>query len=428
MSLLPLGWAYFRQRMILVCAAFAIALGIAILYTVLAVFNGFLTAFEDGIRAFSGDVAVEVRGAAVGDPRVVETLRGLDSVARVEQRLYWFAMVGRRGARNLDDPRSADLSGLLLVGIDDEEPLRDASGTERRFAELLESQPSLALPGPPPQAAGPPVVLGSRLAEKLGLMRGDPLEVFTYHDAPGARPAPVRATFQVAGYFETGRYDLDLDRLQVRRSDLSKLLLRAEGASELLLFSGPQVEADTLAGDASGALRALGLRDGVDFEARTWRALGSTFLLAAENQKGILATVFAMIVLVAAYQLVATLLLTVAEKRRDMGILGALGASPARITGFFVGLGLLITALGCAGGLLLGAWLVRNLETVERWIGGGQRIFVPEIYKFETIPVAVDVPSTVLVVVATLVIAALFSLLPARRAARMPIVRALRPR
>ena len=428
MSLLSLGWAYFRHRVILICAALAIALGIGILYTVLAVFNGFLTAFEDGLRAFSGDVSVQLRGAAADDPEVLQALLEVDGVDRVEQRLYWFAMVGRRGARNVDDPRSADLSGLLLVGLDDSEVLQDATGDARSFGELLEPRGELALPGERRTPIGPPVVLGKRLAEKLGLGIGDPLEVFSYHDAPGSRPTPVRATFVVAGHFSTGRYDLDLDRLLVRRTDLAALVRRGQGASELLLFGPPRGDADALAGRAGAALRGIGLQENLDFDMRTWRALGSTFLLAAENQKGILATIFAMIVLVAAYQLVATLLLTVAEKRRDMGVLGALGASPGRITGFFVGLGLLITALGCAGGLALGAWLVRNLEVVERWIGGGRRIFVPEIYKFETIPVAVDVPSTALVVVLTLLVAALFSLLPAWRAARLPIVRALRPR
>lgn len=426
MSLLPLGWAYFRRRMILVCAALAIALGVAILYTVLAVFNGFLQEFERGIRSFSGDVAVEV-GARADLDAVHAVLEGFPEVERVEARLNWFGMAGRRGTRKVDDPRSADLSGLLLVGMDEAEVLRPEGAEPVAFGELIHPRPQLQLPGGARTPDTPPLVLGKRLAKELGLEFGDPLEIFSYHDAPGAPPAPVRATFHVAGHFQTGRYDQDLDRMLVRREDLAAMVQRASPVSELLLFTAPTVDAEALAERVDEALIAAGL-DGLDYGVRSWRRLGSTFLLAAEDQKGILATVFAMIVLVAAYQLVATLFLTVAEKRRDMGILGALGAAPRRVSFFFVGLGLLVSASGCALGLLLGDWLVHNLQTVEKWIGGGQRIFVPEIYKFERIPVAVDLQGTLAVLGFTLLAAGIFSLLPAWRASRMPIVRALRPR
>ncbi len=426
MSLLSLGWAYFRRRMILVCAALAIALGVGILYTVLAVFNGFLQEFEYGIREFSGDVAIEL-GERADLSAVNAAIASLDEVKRTETRLNWFGMAGRRGTRNLDDPRSADLSGLLMIGMDDSEILNPDKGEALSFGEMIAARPQLELPGTPREPDAPPLLLGTRLAEKLGLKLGDAIEIFSYHGATGAAPTPVRTTFQMVGNFETGRYDQDLDRMLVRRTDLAAMVQRQQPYSELLLFTDRSLDAEKLAEEVRTRLQLAGLR-GPDYRVRTWRTLGSTFLLAAEDQKGILATVFAMIVLVAAYQLVATLLLTVAEKRRDMGILGALGASPRRVTAFFVGLGLLISSLGCALGLLLGDWLIHHLETVETWIGGGERIFVPEIYKFEHIPVAVDVPGTLAVIGFTLLSATVFSMWPAWRASRMPIVRALRPR
>jgi lipoprotein-releasing system permease protein len=141
-----------------------------------------------------------------------------------------------------------------------------------------------------------------------------------------------------------------------------------------------------------------------------------------------LGIVFFFIVLVAAYQLVATLTLTVTEKSKDMGVLRALGATPRRIVRFFMTLGLLVSIIGVGLGLLLGNWLIHNLTTVEKWIGGGQPIFRAEIYKFDHIPVAVDLPSVLALVGSTLLAALLFSFIPAWRASRLRVIQTLRER
>ncbi len=226
----------------------------------------------------------------------------------------------------------------------------------------------------------------------------------------------------------------------MRRVDLAALCRTEPAVTSYKVELAVGVEADDFAPELLRRLGEAGLEPFSTPRVRTWRELGGNALRAVEDQKGILATVFSFIVLVAAYQLIATLLLTVTEKRRDIGVgggraaapprgdigvLGALGASPRRIVGFFVGLGLLIAVIGSALGLLLGWWLTSNLERVELWLGGGEPVFLPEVYKFDHIPVAVDLPAVMLVVAATLATAALFSLLPAWRAARLRIVDAL---
>ena len=133
--------------------------------------------------------------------------------------------------------------------------------------------------------------------------------------------------------------------------------------------------------------------------------------------------VFFFIVVVAAYQLLATLTLTVTEKRRDIGVLGALGAGPVRVAGFFVSLGLTIAISGIALGFLLGVILTANLDNIDRMLGG---VFRPEVYQFDHIPIAVHAPSVVLLLAGTVIAAVVFSLIPAWRATRTPIVNALR--
>lgn len=407
MSLLRLGWAYFSQRLILPVAAIGIALGVAVLFTVLAVFQGFLEEFEGSIRSFSGDVVVEV-------PRQVEHtaeqyatwLLQVDGVASVQPRLNWFGLVGRRGSKALDDPRSADLSGILMLGVDQEELAIPDTVDENKL----------------------PVVMAEKLAEKLGLKIGESVEIVT-HRGGGGRAIPVRQTFELVDHFSTGRFDQEIDRVFVRRLDLAGLCRTTPNVSAWKVMSDKNVDANLLAADLRSHFAKVPEVSLIDQPlVSTWHDIGGNFLRAAENQKGILGIVFSFIVLVAAYQLIATLLLTVAEKRQDIGILGALGASPRRITGFFVGLGLLISVLGCGLGLLLGWFLATHLPWVEKLLGGGEPIFRQEVYKFDHIPVAIDFPSIVVLLIATLITAGLFSLLPAWRASRLRIVESLRRR
>jgi lipoprotein-releasing system permease protein len=410
MSLLRLAWSYFHQRIILPMAAVGIALGIAVLFTVFAVFHGFLTEMEDSIRAVSGDVNVEIRRefrreVEHDEAQYRQWFAAIDEVSGAVPQLHWFGLIGRRGSRAVDDPRTSDLSGIMLVGVED---------TEIDFA-------TAATDGPPPMVVGEP------LAESLGLAIDDIVEIVTHRSSNG-EPMPMRRSFRLVSTYSSGRFDQDVDRVFVRRADLAAISGTSPAVSNWVLHGKPGVDADDL---ASAVRAALDARDLKPFEmpvVRTWRDVGGNFLRAAENQKGILSVVFGFIVLVAAYQLIATLLLTVAEKRRDIGILAALGASPLRVTTFFVGLGLIITGLGIVLGLLLGWWLVEHLATVEGWLGGGQPIFREEIYKFDHIPVAVDLPMVLLMVGVTLLTALVFSLLPAWRASRTRIVTALRRR
>lgn len=403
MSLLRLGWAYFTHRLILPVAAIGIALGVAVLFAVLAVFQGFLQEFEDNLRDFSGDVVVDVpRLVPQTERQYADWLQQVPGVEQALPRLNWFGLIGRRGSRALDDPRTSDLSGILMLGVD---------GSELSFP--APSNPDLL-----------PMILARPLAQQLGLEVGQAIEILTHRSGSG-RSIPVRRSFELVDYFRTGRFDQELDRVFVRRADLADLSRTIPPLTAWKIAASEGVAAEDLATAVRAHLEQqdIGIIDRP--RVSTWHDVGGNFLRAAENQKGILGVVFSFIVLVAAYQLIATLLLTVAEKRKDIGILGALGASPHRIRGFFVGLGLLISVLGCSMGLLLGLLLARNLTLVERMLGGGQPIFRQEIYKFDHIPVAVELSSILLLVGATLTTAVLFSLVPAWRASRLRIIQSL---
>jgi lipoprotein-releasing system permease protein len=408
MNLAKLGLVYLRHRPLLIFSAVAIALGVAVLFTVLAVMNGFLFELEKSIRSLSGDATIEANITRNADQNTLadyqQALAEVPGIAKLEARLNWYGLVGRRGGQATNDPRSADLSGLMLVGVD----------------EGFESYQT--------QDSSIPIKMGGRAATSLGLKVGDTLGVISFLNGRRGKPMPVRISLQLVDTFSTGRYDQDLNRALLRRADLAKFLRQQRDFSEISITAQAGVDPLRLADDIEAQLQVAGLAVPGWRSTQSWRHKGGNLLRAVENQRGMLSIVFFFIVLVAAYQLVATLTLTVTEKRRDIGILRALGATPGCIVRFFVTLGILISVVGVALGLLLGNWLIDHLSTVEKWIGGGQPIFRAEIYKFDHIPVAVDPPSVLLLVIATLVVAILFSLLPAWRASRLRVIDTLRKR
>ena len=410
MSLARLHLADLRSRPLLGLSAFAIALGVGVVFTVVSILDGFLAEFEKSVRSFSGDVVVQSRSTG-GWNEYATALREVDGLASAKPRLDWFGLVGRRGSRALDDPRSADLSGLLLVGLD--------------AGDRVEVDPGL-FEGPDGNL--PPLVLGEAVAEKLGVSPGEALEVVSFAPPSAGPTRPVRTTFRVAATHPGGRWEESVDRAFVRRADLARALGFSTGSSsftEAIVRGEPGVDPEVLKDRVENALVAAGLADPAFTGVLGWRDMGGIFLRSVEDQRGTLSLVFFFIVLVAAWQLVATLILTVAEKRKAIGVLGALGAGPGRILTHFASLGLLLGAVGTAGGLLMGWWMTGNLETVEMWLGGGERVFLPEIYQFETIPVAYDPASIFKLVGATLAAALFFSLVPAWRASRIPPVQAL---
>ncbi|MDP7245646.1 MAG: FtsX-like permease family protein [Planctomycetota bacterium] len=397
MSLLHLAWKYVRSRSLLAMSSLAIALGVAVVFTVQSVVNGYLVEVERTLREHTGDVVVHPFPKQFENPATLDdfldALRPLNSVAQFEPRLNWFGLIGRSGSATHADPRSPDLTGMLLIGTDDI-PL----GTIR---------------------------LGEASSKRLACKVGDRLEAVSFRTGSSGKPTISSRDFQAGPTFTTGRWDMDMDRALVSREDLSGLTQHSLGWSEILLRGKPGVEPDELASQALEALKTAGLTGPFSGQVTTWRDAGGNFLRAVESQKGILQTVFFLVVLVAAYQLIATLTLTVSEKRRDIGVLGALGATPNRIVSFFMFLGLLVAGLGSLFGILLGYWLTNNLRTVESWLSGGEPLFTAEVYKFEEIPISVEPLSVFMLVGATLLTALLFSFLPAWRAARLPVIRAI---
>ena len=265
----------------------------------------------------------------------------------------------------------------------------------------------------------PGVVLGAELARELGVSPGDRVTAFSMRDlgerGGGALPARPRVrVFHVAGVYETGLADFD-EVYALASLDASRSLLGFDAAAATRL---DVTLADITQADAVAA--SLGYDLGIPYLARSIYDVYANLFAWTELQKSIIPLLISVIVIVAAFNVVGTLLMVVLEKTREVGVLGAMGASGRQVRRAFLAFGVLI---GLAGALL-GCGIALVLGLLQQRFG-----IIPlpqEAYYLDRAPVELAAADFVLVGVVALVLCALAAYLPARAAARVDPIRAIR--
>jgi lipoprotein-releasing system permease protein len=263
----------------------------------------------------------------------------------------------------------------------------------------------------------PACSIGVELSRRLEAKVGDAI-VLTVPDAArrGSGFALRRRSFRVSKIFQTNFFEYDSEWVFVDRSEARSLAGLSAGANvmEIRLDSPANVET------ATPAIRRLA---GDAFSVTDWRSMNGALFSALAIQKTTLFLVIGLIVAVSTFNIAATLLMNVQEKKRDIGILSACGAPPALSRAVFLKLGLLIGATGVALGLAAGT-AVCVLITQFRLVHFPPE--VAEIYFVSFVPFLVRLPDLAAITGFSFAVIAAASYLPARQAARLPIAEALR--
>ncbi len=408
-----IGWRYLRagrgarhNRFINFIAGFSmlgIALGVAALIVVLSVMNG----FQKEVRDRMLDVIAHVELHDVGDGTrassgaLAEAAGRQAGVIATAPLLHLQALVGT----------GETLRGALVRGI--------VPAEEAQVAPLV----ARLLPGADsPFAALKPgamaIVLGTELARALGLERGDPVAVVLpprrgAAGDPAAASMPRTTRYVLAGTFEAGHYEYDSAYAYVHAADAAAMLdLPGPVALQLRL-------ADALAAPAVAARLARALGPGV--VVRDWTQTNRTWFEAVHLQKRMLGLILVLIVAVAAFNLVSTLVMTVTDKRADIAILRTLGASPRSIMGIFFVQGAAAGLVGTAGGVALGLLVALNIGHIVPAVEGllGTSLLPSSVYfisRMPSLPLASDI---VPIAAASLALAFVATLYPSWRASRV---------
>jgi len=269
-------------------------------------------------------------------------------------------------------------------------------------------------------AAGRPngVLLGSRLASRLNIPIG--ADSVTLISASAENISPVTGTitpnvrkYEVTGIFETGMYEYDNNYV----------LMSLAAAQDLAQLGGAVtgLEVRTISREAApGVARAISDTLGFPYRTEDWQQQNSSLFQALKLEKLGMAVILLLIVLVAAFNIVSTLTMVVADKTREIGILKAMGMSARSIRRIFLAQGVVIGLTGTLTGLLLGLTLAFTLDRY-RLIP-----LDPSVYFIDHLPVDSRPLDIGWIVIASLAIAALATLYPARQAARLYPVEAIR--
>lgn len=407
---LLIGLRYVRAKrrnhfigFISIVSMLGIAIGVMALIVVLSVMNGFEKELRERILGMASHATISgergeledwqgVADQAVDDPRVVAAAPYISGEAMLRVR--------------------SQTSGTLLRGILPER--------EKAVSKLPEYMRDGGLDALQPGDFG--VLLGAELARSLGVVKGDSVDLMVPQaSVTPAGVLPRFRRFEVVGIFEVGMYEFDRGLGVIHLDDAQALLRMGEGVSGVRLmledlFQAPHVVRDVAEG--------LGGR----YRISDWTREHANFFRAIRTEKLVMFIILSLIVGVAAFNIVSTLVMVVQDKQPDIAILRTIGATPRMIMLIFLVQGLLIGVIGTLLGVSAGLALALNIDVVVPFIESvtGQQFLAPDVYYISDLPSDVKQGDLLRVGGMAFLLALLSGLYPAWRAARTMPAEALR--
>jgi lipoprotein-releasing system permease protein len=266
------------------------------------------------------------------------------------------------------------------------------------------------------------VILGSALAEELGARVGDRVVLLVaLGDVTPVGVIPRMRAFEVSGILSIGMYEYDRRVAIVDMQDAAKLLRMGGDVTGIRLALADMYAAPRLSRAAAVAL-------GGDLEVQDWTSEHANFFRSISITKRILFFILSLMVAVAAFNVVSTMVMVVKDKRRDIAILRTFGSSPSSILQIFIVQGSLIGLLGIGAGVLLGVVIAVNLQSLVHGLEGivGFKFLDARVYFMSDLPARVRTGDVVRICGFAFVLACLSTLYPAARAARLLPAESLR--
>ncbi len=377
-----------------------IALGVAALIVVLSVMNGFQKEVRDRMLSVLSHVEIHAP-AGLGD------WQPLAQALKKEKHVTGVApMVMSQSLITYADT----MRGVMLRGIDPQSEAQ-VSDIPQHF---IQGQIEDLRPGEFGMA------IGAEMAAILGVRLGDKITVMVPEgDINPAGATPRMRAFKLIGIIDSGHYEFDSTLALVHFRDAA-VLLRLDGPSGLRIKLDDMQKAPQVADQLSQKLPGLWVKD--------WTRQNKNWFAAVQTEKRMMFIILTLIIAVAAFNLVSTLVMTVTDKRGDIAILRTMGASAGLIQRIFLFQGFLIGALGTLGGVLLGLLIGLNIDVIVPTIEGIFKVqFIPrDIYFISSLPSDVRTNDVIQVGVMAFILALLATLYPSWRAARMDPATALR--
>jgi lipoprotein-releasing system permease protein len=377
-----------------------VAVGVAALITILSVMNGFESELRGRLLSLSAHATLTAGGAPIADwqGRIAQ-LQGAPGLEGAAPFLDTDAMMSKQSS----------MSGAIVRGIDPKlEPNVSSIADAMREGKLDDLVPGSNR-----------IILGRMLAYQLEVGTGDSVVVMIPGSAAG-NFTPRLQEFQVVGIFEIGLQEHDSVLALVNLHD-AEALRGLTGPTGIRLKFDDVLKAPELARAAAGRLNPK-------LQARDWTQENEAYFRAIRIEKTMMGLILMLIVAVAVFNIVATLVMVVNDKRTDIAILRTLGLSPRAVLGVFMTQGVLIGWIGTALGVGLGLALALNVDVIVPFLETtfGFHIMDPDVYYISGIPSELHPPDVVRIALAALLLTLIATVYPALKAARTQPAEALR--
>ena len=407
------AFRYLRARreegLISVIALFSligIALGVATLIVVLAVMNGVRGELIKSIIGLEGHVSV------VGGSRGIE---GFDDLAKKIAAVPGVKAALPKVEGQIMASYKGVATGAMVVGyrFDDlrQKPLLIDRMVQGNIAALQ---------------AGDGIVIGQRMAEKLGLQLGDSLTLISPEGrATVAGLVPRVKAYTVVGLFNIGMFAYDNSLIVMPFADAQSYFKLKENGGDGV--SSIEIMADD-ADKSFDVARAIGANIGPGYRIYDWKTSNNSIFQAVIVQRNVMFLILMLIILVASFNIISSLIMLVREKGRDVAVLRTMGASRRSILKIFIACGSFVGVMGTAVGVILGLLIAYNTESIQLSLEHmmGHKLFADELYFLSHLPSKVEGSEVLSVVIMALALSFLATIYPARRAARLDPAEALR--
>jgi lipoprotein-releasing system permease protein len=392
-----------------------ILLGVAALIIVLAVMNGFEKELRDKILGINAHIILmEYTGPMKDHEQVKAQISGIPGVVASTPFIYTQAML-----KNGDS-----VSGIVLRGLSPADA-RDVINLGRMMEGRLENlsaqgRSEMRLPKSLDDVPG--IVLGKELARHVGAFLNDTVHIVSPHGiATPMGMVPRMKKFVVVGIFESGFYEYDSTLAYIALADSQEFLGLGDQVTGIEIKINDIYQAREIAG-------AIEKKLGYPYWARDWMKMNRNLFAALRLEKRVMFIIVGLIVLVAGFNIICTLIMVVMEKTKDIAILKSMGASSKSIMKIFMLQGVIIGGIGTLLGTVTGLAVAWNIGPITRFIENlfGFKILPGDVYYLSELPALVNYEDVAIIVAGSLLVSLLATIYPARNASKLDPAEAIR--
>jgi lipoprotein-releasing system permease protein len=380
-----------------------VAIGVAVLIVVLSVMNGFEREVRERILSLTAHATISALGSRMTDWQ--------DAAAKIRDNS---AVLG--AAPFIEDQAlliaGNKSSGAIVTGVLPED--------ERQVTTIANKTTAGSFAAMKPGEYG--IVLGDELAKALGVGMGQRVVIVTsLRTTTPAGVMPRMRTFKVVGLFRAGMYEYDRNLAYIHIADAGRLYRMGDDVTGLRLKLGDMFAAPRV-------VRELAVALGGGYYVDDWSRKHATFFRSIQLTKSALFIILLLVVGVAAFNIVSTLVMVVKDKRSDIAILRTVGASPRSILSIFMTQGVAIGVIGTLSGVLFGVLISINLESLIHGLEAllGTHFLDAKVYFITDLPALVEWSDVLKISLTSFVLCCLSTLYPSWRAARTQPAQSLR--